>query len=225
MTFYPINLKMQDRLCLVVGGGTVAARKIASLLLSEARVRVVSPDACGKIADLAGSGSIEWFKREFRDGDLEGVFMVFAATSQTAVQRQIAAQARVSGVLLNSADSPDQCDFQVPATIRRGDLLIAVSTGGASPALSSLIKHRLYLEFGPEYGDLVDLFARIRHQVVTGSGESEANSVLFRQLLEQPFAEMIKAGQWEEIRTSLEAILPESVNCESLIADLRARVA
>ena len=225
MAFYPINFNMRDRLCLVVGGGSVAARKIESLLFSEARVRVVSPEACGKISDLADTGTVEWVRREYRDGDLEGAFMVFAATSQPAVQRKIAAQAKTSGVLLNSADSPDECDFHVPAKIRRGDLLIAVSTGGASPALSALIKHRLNLEFGPEYGDLVDLFALIRHQVVTGSGESEANRLLFRQLLEKPFAEMIRAGQWEEIRTSLETILPEYINCESLITGLQARVA
>lgn len=224
MVFYPINLNIANRLCLVVGGGAVAVRKIEPLLLSRARIRVVSPEACGKISDLAGIGTIEWLRREYRDGDLDGVFLVFAATSQPAVQQQIAEQAKKSGVLLNSADSPDHCDFQVPAKIRRGDLLIAVSTGGASPALSAQIKHRLYLEFGPEYGDLVDLLARIRRQVVDRSSQSETNKELFGKLLEQPLAEMIRAGQWEEIRSRLEAILPENIDCELLIAGLQARV-
>ena len=225
MVFYPINLNVAGRRCLVVGGGAVAVRKIESLLLSGALIRVVSPIVCGKIADLAGAGTIEWLRREYRDGDLEGVFLVFAATSQPAVQQQIAEQAKKSGVLLNSADSPNQCDFQVPAKIRRGDLLIAVSTGGASPALSAQIKHRLYLEFGPEYGDLVDLLAAIRRQVVDRCGSSKTNRELFGKLLEQPLAEMIRAGQWEEIRTRLETILPETIDCESLIEGLPARVA
>ncbi len=225
MVFYPINVNITGRLCLVVGGGGVAVRKIESLLLSGARIRVVSPEACGNISDLAEIGTIEWLRREYRDSDLDGVFLVFAATSQPAVQQQIAEQAKTCGVLLNSADSPDQCDFQVPAQIRRGGLLIAVSTGGASPALSALIKQRLYLQFGPEYGDLVDLLARIRTQVVDGSSESETNKELFRQLLEQPLAEMIRARRWEEIRTRLEAILPETIDCETLIAGLQARVA
>ncbi len=225
MVFYPINLNVTGRLCLVVGGGAVAARKMESLLLSKARVRVVSPEACGKISDLSGIGTIEWFRREYRDGDLEGVFLVFAATSQPAVQQQIAEQAKRYGVLLNSADSPDQCDFHVPAKIRRGDLLIAVSTGGASPALSALIKHRLYLEFGPEYGALVDLLACIRRQIVDRSSVSETNKELFQHLLEQPLAEMIRAGRWEEIRTRLEAILPENIDCELLIEGLQVRVA
>ena len=225
MVFYPINVNIADRLCLVVGGGAVAVRKIESLLQSRARIRVVSPEARGKISALAAVGAIEWLRREYRGGDLEGVFLVFAATSQPAVQQQIAEQAKKAGVLLNSADSPDQCDFQVPAKIRRGDLLIAVSTGGASPALSAQIKHRLYLEFGPEYGDLVELLARIRRHVVDRSGLSETNKELFEKLLEEPLAEMIRAGQWEKIRSRLEAILPETIDCELLIAGLQTRVA
>ncbi len=224
MAFYPINLNIAGRLCLVVGGGGVAARKIEALLFSEAQVQVVSPEVCGKISDLAEAGAIQWFRREYRDSDLENVFLVFAATSEPAVQERIAVQAKKSGVLLNSADSPEQCDFQVPAKVRRGDLLIAVSSGGASPALSARIKHRLYLEFGPEYGDLVELLARIRRQIVSGSRESEANRELFQHLLDQPLVELIRTGRWQEIRTTLETILPDSVDCQSLVAGLQARV-
>lgn len=222
MAFYPINLNISKRLCLVVGGGAVAARKIEALLFSEARVRVVSPEVCRKISEYAGRDQIEWVRREYRDSDLEGVFLLFAATNQPAVQRQIALQAQNSGVLMNSVDSPGQCDFQVPAKIRRGDLLIAVSTGGASPALSTRIKHRLYLDFGPEYGILVDLLAKIRSQVVGSSGESDVNRELFQQLLEQPLLEMIRDELWEDLQTSLKAILPENVDCASLVSGLQA---
>ena len=225
MAFYPINLSISNRHCLVVGGGAVAARKIEALLFSEAVVRVVSPEVCRKISDFAKSGQIEWVRREYRDSDLERVFLVFAATNQPIVQDQIAMQAKKSGVLLNSADRPDQCDFQVPAKIRRGGLLIAVSTGGASPALSTQIKQRLYLEFGPEYGVLVDLLANIRRQVVGNSWESEANRELFERILAQPLQEMIREGKWEKIRVNLETILPENVDCTSLITGLQAAMA
>ena len=119
MAFYPINLNISNRLCLVVGGGAVAARKIEALLFSEALVRVVSPEVCRKISEYAGRGQIEWVRREYRDNDLEGVFLVFAATDQPAVQGQIILQAKKSGILLNSVYSPGQCDFQVPAKVRR----------------------------------------------------------------------------------------------------------
>lgn len=222
MAFYPINLNISNRLCLVVGGGAVAARKIEALLFSEALVRVVSPEVCRKISEYAGRGQIEWVRREYRDNDLEGVFLVFAATDQPAVQGQIILQAKKSGILLNSVDSPGQCDFQVPAKVRRGDLLIAISTGGGSPALSTRIKHRLYLDFGPEYGVLVDLLSTIRSQIVGSSRESEENRELFQQLLEQPLLEMIREEMWEDIRTSLETILPENVDCVSLVTRLQA---
>lgn len=225
MAFYPINLNISNRRCLVVGGGAVAARKIEALLFSEALVRVVSPEVCRKISAFAKSGQIEWVRREYRDSDLEGVFLVFAVTNQPIVQDQITMQAKKSGVLLNSADRPDQCDFQVPAKIRRGDLLIAVSTGGASPALSTQIKHRLYLEFGPEYGVLVDLLANIRRQVVGSPWESETNRELFQRILEQPLQEMIREERWEELQVSLETILPDNVDCATLITGLQAALA
>lgn len=225
MAFYPINLNISNRRCLVVGGGAVAARKIEALLFSEALVRVVSPEVCRKISAFAKSGQIEWVRREYRDSDLEGVFLVFAVTNQPIVQDQITMQAKKSGVLLNSADRPDQCDFQVPAKIRRGDLLIAVSTGGASPALSTQIKHRLYLEFGPEYGVLVDLLANIRRQVVGSPWESEPNRELFQRILEQPLQEMIREERWEELQVSLETILPDNVDCATLITGLQAALA
>ncbi len=221
MAYYPINLNISNRLCLVVGGGSVAARKVEALLLSEALVRVISPEVCGKISEFAGQGQIEWIRRDYRDSDLEGVFLVFAATNQPIVQQRIAKQAGSSGVLLNSADSPDQCDFQVPAKIRRGNLLIAVSTGGASPALSTQIKHRLYLEYGPEYGILVELLGNIRRQIVGGSRESEGNRILFHRLLDQPLAEMIRDEMWEDLRTELEMVLPDSVDCAALISRLQ----
>jgi len=224
MAYYPINLNISNRLCLVIGGGSVAARKIEALLLSEALVRVISPEVCGKISEFARRGQVEWVRREYQDSDLDGAFLVFAATNQPTVQQQVQAQAKNAGIMLNSADSPDQCDFQVPAKIRRGGLLIAVSTGGASPALSRQIKRRLCLQYGPEYGVLVDLLGTIRCQIVGGSRESEDNRALFRRLLAQPLAEMIREQKWLDIHTELEKILPDNVDCKALIRGLQKHV-
>lgn len=221
MAFYPINLNISNRRCLVVGGGSVAARKIESLLVSDAAIRVVSPEVCGKISDMADSGLIEWTQRTYQERDLDGVFLVFAATNQPTVQELIASQAKQAGVLLNSVDSPDQCDFHVPAKIRRGDLLIAVSTGGSSPALSARIKHRLYRDFGPEYETLVELLAQIRGQVVGGRRESDENRQLFQQLLELPLLDLIGDEKWQEIQCNLELVLPEEINCSALVTKLQ----
>ena len=221
MAFYPVNLNISNRRCLVVGGGSVAARKIESLLISDAAIRVVSPEVCGKISDMADSGRIEWIQRTYQQRDLDGVFLVFAATNQPNVQDMIASHAKQAGVLLNSADSPHQCDFHVPAKIRRGDLLIAVSTGGSSPALSARIKDRLYFEFGPEYAALVELLAQIRRQVVDGMRESDENRLLFKRLLEQPLLHLIREEKWQEIQFKLESVLPEDIDCRALITMLQ----
>lgn len=222
MAFYPVNLNISGRSCLVVGGGVVAARKIESLLFSEAHVRVVSPEVCGRISALTVDGRIEWHKREYRESDLENIFLVFAATNQPDIQEQIALQADKSGVLLNIVDNPGRCDFQVPALVRRGDLLISVSTGGASPALSARIKRQLYLDFGPEYGLLVRLMTRLRSHVVGPDGESEANRELFGNILDLPLLEMITEEKWADLQRGLETILPEEVDCASVITELKS---
>jgi len=224
MTFYPVNLNITGRLCLVVGGGSVAARKIHTLLSSGAQVRVVSPVACGKITDFAKQGRVEWLVREYREADMHGAFMVFAATDQPLVQKRLAAQAKRENVLLNSADMPDTCDFQIPAKISRGDLLITVSTGGGSPALSTLIKKSLLLEFGPEYGILVTLMRKIRYQIVASNSESGHNKQLFHTVLALPVLEYIKEKRWEELQDHLAAVLPDTINTELLVGELRGEL-
>ena len=218
MAFYPININISNRRCLVVGGGSVAARKIASLLDCEALVRVVSPEVCGTIATYANDGRLEWIRRDYHRDDLEEVFLVFAATDQPLVQKRVARDAEHAGVLLNSADDPERCDFQVPAKVRRGNLLIAVSTGGASPALAAQLKQRLLQTYGPEYAIFVELMSMVRQQVVGKNRESEENRQLFHRLLTQPLAEMIEKGQWEEILLHLESVLPKEINSREIVS-------
>ena len=223
MAFYPININISKRRCLVVGGGSVAARKIASLLDCEALVRVVSPEVCATIATYAQDGRIEWIKRDYHGDDLDGVFLVFAATDQPEVQNRVAQDADQAGVLLNSADTPELCDFQVPAKVRRGNLLIAVSTGGASPALAAQLKQQLLHTYGPEYGILVELLSMVRQQVVGKNRESEENRQLFHRLLGQNLAEMIEKRQWEDILLHLESVLPKEINSKAIVSVFRAK--
>ena len=219
MVYYPVNLDITGRFCLVVGGGPVASRKIVSLLECGARVRVVSPDVNRLIADAAAEGRIEWLRRKYTVSDLNGMFLVFAATSDGDTQERIAADSKKAGVLLNCVDDPEKCDFQVPAKIRRGKLLIAISTGGGSPALASRIKCRLQKEYGPEYGLLVDLMSAVREQLV-GVGFPEQNRQLFHEILSLPLLDLLKEKKWDEIHTRLSGILPESVDCQRLFGQL-----
>ena len=140
MSFYPVNLNIHNRFCLIIGGGEVAARKIEQVLTCGARVKVISPKACPRIRELASAGRIEWQERGYRPGDLREAFLVFAATDKAYVQQQVIGEAQERNILLNSADTPEACTFQVPATVRQGELLLAISTGGGSPAVAAWIR-------------------------------------------------------------------------------------
>lgn len=151
MTLFPAFLKLTGRRCLVVGAGPVAEEKIEGLLQAGAEVRVVAPRAGPRIRAWARSGKIRWEAREFRAADLAGVFLAVAATSSAALHGKIHQLARRRGVLCNVADDPAHCDFYYGAVVRRGDLQIAVSTGGHSPALAQRLKKQIEREFGSEY--------------------------------------------------------------------------
>ena len=132
---YPITLNLQGRCCLVVGGGAVAERKVQGLLAAEAKVSLVSPELSPALRELAQAGHIGWQQRAFVPEDAAGAFLIFAATNRPLVQQAVLRAAQEAGVLVNVADMPEACDFQVPAVLRRDDLLLSVATSGASPAL------------------------------------------------------------------------------------------
>src|SRR6266853_607791 len=148
---FPMFLKLSARPCLVVGAGTIAESKIGSLLGAGGRLRVVAPEATPQVRSWAHSNSIEWHQRPFQPQDLEGMFLVVAATSSTELHEHIFAQATQRGVLCNIVDVPPLCDFYYPSVVQRGALQIAISTAGESPALAQRLRKQLEEQFGPEY--------------------------------------------------------------------------
>lgn len=148
---HPIFLTLRDEPVVVIGGGAVAERKVASLLESGARVTVVAPACTRGLAALAKSGAIRLLSRPYASGDLGGCRLAYAATDDAEVNRAVHAEAAARGVWLNVADRPELCSFTAPAVVRRGDLTVAVSTNGASPALARRIREDLERRFGPEY--------------------------------------------------------------------------
>jgi len=158
---HAVFLKLAGRPVVVIGGGPVAERKVRALLESKASVTVVSPDVTPGLRDLAGAGGVRWEPRPYRPGDLDGARLVYAATDEPAVNAAVRVDANRAGIWVNVADEPEACDFLAPAVVRRGDLTIAVSTNGASPALARRIREQLEAEFGPEYAEaLRELRAR-----------------------------------------------------------------
>ena len=153
--YFPAFLDLRGRRCLVVGGGPVGERKVRALLECGARVVVVSPGVTPELASLAAGGRIEHWARAFRRSDARGCTLAVAATGDPFVDRAVAAAARPWRVLVNVVDEPEHCDYILPSVLRRGELQIAVSTGGRSPALAREIRRRLEGLFGPEYADLV----------------------------------------------------------------------
>lgn len=221
-SLYPVNLDIGGKRCLVVGGGAVAARKIKALLLCGGNVQIISPEVCRVIEELATEGAIEWFERTYQNGDAEDAFLVFAATDDPAAQKCIGEDAKRYHVMLNSADDSELSDFHVPAKIRRRDFVIAVSTGGGSPALAMLLKAQLEEKYGEEYGILVEMMARIRRQVVNADSVAEENRELFTSILDLPVLECIKGSDWAGLKTILDRILPSGLDSATLVDELVA---
>jgi precorrin-2 dehydrogenase / sirohydrochlorin ferrochelatase len=158
VVLYPIFLDLSGRRCVVVGGGGVADRKARKLLQARAEVVVISPEVGAELESVAA----EIHRREYREGDLEGAYLAFAATNVRKVNAAVAREAKERGIPVNVADSPSEGDFALPSTLRRGRLQVAVSTGGASPTLARRIRGELEEAFGPEWAGIVEEFDRAR---------------------------------------------------------------
>jgi precorrin-2 dehydrogenase len=165
MNLFPIFVKLAGRRCLVVGAGTVGQAKIRSLLVAGARVRVVALKANPEVMEWAEQGAVELDTRAFHASDIGGSFLVVAATNSNKVNASIYREAQRRNVLCNAVDDPENCDFYYPAVVRRGDLQIAISTAGKSPALAQRLREELEAQFGPEYSAWVAELGKTREQL------------------------------------------------------------
>jgi siroheme synthase-like protein len=157
---------LQARQTVVVGGGNVAARKVEGLLAAGARVKVISPVFIPELQSLADSGVITCCQRRYQEGDLEGAFLAIAATDETEVNHAVWTEATRRGCLVNVVDDPEHSSFILPAVLQRGDISLAVSTGGSSPALARRLRERLEKIIGPEYETLALLMAELRPELL-----------------------------------------------------------
>jgi precorrin-2 dehydrogenase/sirohydrochlorin ferrochelatase len=159
---------LQTRQTVVIGGGQVAARKVEGLLAAGAQVKVISSILIPELQSLADSGIITFVQRAYREGDLEGAFLAIAATDKMTVNHAVWAEATRRGCLVNVVDDPEHSTFILPAVLQRGEMSVAVSTGGGSPALAHRLREQLEDTIGPEYGTLTELLAELRPELMTG---------------------------------------------------------
>jgi precorrin-2 dehydrogenase / sirohydrochlorin ferrochelatase len=194
-------LKLDGRHCLVVGAGKVAESKIRSLLLAGATVRVVAPVATTAVTSWAEAGVLAWEQRPFESRDLDGTFLVVAATSSPVVNDLVFRAAQERGVLCNAVDDPKRCDFYYPAVVRRGDLQIAISTAGRSPALAQRLRRELESRFGPAYAGWVSALGKAREILFEQELDPEHRRRLLHQMVEKA-----------HIEPSEDAVFPEGVH-------------
>lgn len=204
---YPVYLNLDQQLCLVVGGGKVAERKICSLLECGALVRVVSPQVTPLIEQYSRQNKLELRSRDYQTSDLDGAFLVFAATNQPQVNQRVVEDCRQRNLPINVVDNPAACNFTVPSVIRRGKLAIAVSTGGASPLLAAKIRRQLEGHFGPEYGDFLEILADVRQQVLNDVEDITERQEIFKKLIESDILELLKEGKHDLIKERIDKCL------------------
>jgi precorrin-2 dehydrogenase/sirohydrochlorin ferrochelatase len=200
-TLYPVSLVVAGRRCVVVGGGSVAARKASSLVAAGADVLVVAPEIADEVRELP----VELAERPYRPGDLDQAWLVIAATDDPEVNRQVHADGAAARVWVNAADDPEACAFTLPAVLRRGPVTVAVSTGGRSPALAGWLRDKIAGELGPEIGRLAEMLSEARDELQAAGRSTEG--VDWRRALDSDMLDLIRSGRMAQARERLQACL------------------
>lgn len=216
MKYYPIFLDVKDRQCLVVGGGPVGLRKAAMLEKCGAQVTVVSRDFDAGRQSRSKGGMVLKQKR-YEKKDLDGIFMVLAATDDKDLNQRIYNDAAKLNILTNVADAPKISDFILPAVVAQKDLMIAVSTGGASPAVAKRIRRELSERFGPEYGQLLDLMRAVRKKLLSQDNDPDSHKKKLHALLEKDILKKIETGDSKAVNQILEDVLGKGYQYETLL--------
>jgi precorrin-2 dehydrogenase / sirohydrochlorin ferrochelatase len=209
---YPLFVDVEGRLCLVVGGGRVAEERVRKLVDHGAVVRLVSPQLTPRLDDMVMSDLIpELRRRTYVPSDLDGCLLAVAATDAPVVNQAVATDARARGVLCNVVDDPSRGDVIVPSLVRRGDLAVAITTGGASPAVASHVRAELERVFGPEWDQLLDMLREVRGALKERYPDSTQRSSVVRSLFDSPVLPLFADGRDAEARCAAREILQVEV--------------
>lgn len=209
MRYYPIFLDLRGKPCVVIGGGRVAQTKVEGLLAVDALVTVISPAITDALSRLQREGRINHVAREYQPGDLSGYALAFVGTDDRSVNAIVTEEGRKSGVWVNAVDDPPNCDFIMPAIVRRGDITVAISTGGTSPAMARKLREEMEAYFTDEYADLLELVAEVRREL--RSENRTVSSDAWNAALTPELRDLLSEGQRDRAKEMLLANLSAPV--------------
>jgi precorrin-2 dehydrogenase/sirohydrochlorin ferrochelatase len=201
MKYYPVNLDMTNKRCVVVGGGDIAERKVERLLECGAQVTVVSKSLTPVLKARKKAGQMDHIDRDYEDQALDGAFMVIGATNRNDVNERISKDAMTRGLLVNIVDDPDRCNFILPSLVQQGDLSIAISTGGKSPALAKKLRKELEKQYGPEYQTLLVIMGILRKRILAGDQRAADNKAVFEDLVHSDILQAIREKDRGRVNT------------------------
>ena len=203
---YPLFMNLAGHRAVVIGGGTVALRKIEALWTAGAQIKVVSPEISEQIRNLISEARLEWLPRKYEPGDLAGAMVAIVACGNQEVNRRAWAEAREKRILINVVDEPDFCTFHVPAVVRRGPVQIAISTGGQSPALAKYLRRKLEAAVGPEYGQLAAELGKFRDWLRENVPDQARRAQILEKLVNSHALELLRKGKKAEFLQMIEEI-------------------
>jgi len=216
MRYFPVFLDLKEKLCIVVGGGSVAERKVKNLLQAGARVKVISPELTPPLSRLRDEKKIAHLSRSYRKMDLKGALLAIAATDDRRINERVFREATADRIPVNVVDDPAHSSFIVPSIVQKKDLLVAVSTSGRSPALARLLRQKLEKEIGPEYPRFLKLLGKVRQKVIgLGFGQRQ-NQKIFRRLVREDLLPLIKEKKGRELDRRLSKVLGPGFSLKEL---------
>jgi precorrin-2 dehydrogenase / sirohydrochlorin ferrochelatase len=217
MSYYPVFLNLSGKKAVVVGGGMVARRKIETLLEYGAIVHVISKDLTVDLQDRLNNGDIRLISSEFNERYIEDAFLVIVATNDKVLNRRVSEAAKMRNILVNAVDQPEECSFIVPSVIRRGDLLIAISTSGKSPAMARKIRETLADQFGKEYEYFLNIMGRVRTQLLSKDISEDERGRIFHDLVDSDLLELIRKQDIIGVASEMERILKRGFSNDDVI--------
>ncbi len=216
MKYYPIFLNLQGKLCVVVGGGRVAERKVQGLLRAGAKVKVISPRLTKRLVRLKEQGKIISHLRNFRAADLQNAYLAIAATNDHSVNEKVYEQAMKQKIPINVVDDPKHSSFIVPSLVKRGDLILAISTSGKSPALARFLRRKLEKDLGPEYSYLGKFLGVLRRRLLSSPIESKERQRIFGLLASERSLDLIRQKKWRAWEVYLQSILGDDFSFKKM---------
>ena len=214
MKYYPVYIDVSKRKCVVVGGGDVAERKVERLLECGARVVVIGNELTPNLEAMKNEEKISHIPDNYKNDYIEGALLVIGATDRDEINERIYRDSKERGILVNIVDDPAKCDFIVPSVFQQGDLSIAISTGGKSPALARNLREELEQRYGHEYRILLNIMGDIREKIISRGEPSDENRKLFESVLNSDILQHIREKNWDKVRKIIHDLVGEDINID-----------